>query len=275
MSKTYRIDGKQYQFNNETFRQALYKRYANGKDKLVNSSCLNLHNYLKKKYQDYDVKSFYTIKGWLNKDKRGRYPGPQQYEIVPWLAEALQVPIEDLLFEIPTNNNIKMNIVRNGRTKGMDAFGILLRVVNSYVDSCGYYYSGEDNETEAGSYWLDEIEEAKKLIQANPNSRKIDDRLMLCQELQDFVQSYAYADGLSDRFYQVNPKLKFFASPYAIIEDSMETFVKANIGFRFIPSYQEIVDRYNYFSALKIKEANEKEYFINELGEAVRKMYYD
>ena len=273
MSKNYKIGEKEYQFNNEGFRQALNKRYPN--DGSANSRCWKLHIYLNNNFQDYDVQSHYTIKGWLNKDKQGRYPGPQQYETVQLLAEALKVPIENLLFEIPTNNNAKMNIDRNEGIKGMDAFGILLRVVNSYVDSCGYYYSGEDNETEAGSYWLDEIEQAKKLIQANPDSRKIDDRLMLCQELQDFVQSYAYADGLSDRFYQVNPKLKFFASPYAIIEDSMETFVKANVGFRFIPSYQEIVDRYNYFSAFKIIEANEEEYFIKELREAVRKMYYD
>ena len=41
---------------------------------------------------------------------------------------------------------------------------MLLKVVASYKDSCGYFYHGDD-EAEADNYWLDQIEEAKKMIQ--------------------------------------------------------------------------------------------------------------
>ena len=149
---------------------------------------------------------------------------------------------------------------------------MLLKVVASYKDSCGYFYHGDDD-AEADNYWLDQIEEAKKMIQKASHSSKTGDRLAFCQEMHDFVQYYAYADGLPDHFYQVNPKLKFFASPHAIIEDSMETFVNANVTYRFIPSYQEIVERYNYFKAWEIDETNEEDYFMKELAETVQKIY--
>lgn len=41
----------------------------------------------------------------------------------------------------------------------------------------------------------------------------------------------------------------------------------------FIPSYQEIVERYNYFKAWEIDETNEEDYFMKELAETVQKIY--
>ena len=276
--RDYEINEKKYYFDHLAFIKLMDARYPHPKN-----GCTKLSELINKAGQEeYEETNMVdeggrTVYGWYHKNN-GRYNSPQKDELLYCLAKALDVDVMKLLREDPyaTIEHISHKNIEDYNTMTPDE--ILTKVIMSYTATNAYNYISEDSDEDGFDFYLSMVEDAAdKIKKSKSKDKNIKmDRLMLCDVVAGFIKSCAYADGLSEVIFEFNPNLKYFTSPYELMEESMEAFVNAGVKYLFIPSMQEIIDRSRYLEKKRAEnpDFDDETLFMYELANTVRDIYF-
>ena len=271
--KSYNVNGEKMFFDNAKFIEIMDEKYRS-----IKFGCTQVQKaickYTREKLEDELCKDdFRRVYSWYH-PQDGRFVSPNTYELVEALAAVLGVEPLSLLrknpyYIIESISNKDINECDN-----MSPVELLIKIVMSYDVTYAYNYISSVDDDNGLDYWVSQVRKARRRIELQTeDSDTIKRRLLLCDDFEKFIEANEYADGLSDRFFEVNPKLLYFTSPYELMEESMELFVKSNLNYLFIPSLKEIVERYNYFKMHKAPDCEPVKLFKIELATAVRRRY--
>lgn len=101
-------------------------------------------------------------------------------------------------------------------------------------------------------------------------------------EIHTFTKQFSHAEGLPERYFKHNPKLRYYIAAYKFLEESsMQAFAECvvNNRFRYIPTYDEIQARVDYFrykceeSKMLNLQYDEDDFFIEEVAKALRSVF--
>lgn len=283
--RDYTFNGTRVYFNTPVFRKLVQETYG---DKIQNA-CERIAEGLHERDRDFPAERWHTVYYWLNRrTDTGSYTSPNSIDTVEMLAAILSteerpVKPEDLLTPSPYTE------FRDIIDAPLEAFtaqppiyspiDMLLKAVFSYKASRAYNFIPNVDDADGLPFWTEFIAHAADRISlTTSDSAVMERRLNLCDDLSAFIHAFEYADGLPETLFQANPNLRFFTSPYMLMESSMESFVKAGsvVKYHSIPNMQDILDYKQFFSCrqAELPRCDEEELFMYELAAAVKKLYY-
>lgn len=161
----------------------------------------------------------------------------------------------------------------------------LLEIVYLYkASSCYNYVPGTTEDCDAGwDYFEKRFQDIYRTVDANlyisgETCRKVK-RIVV--EIQRFVRSFSGAEGLSERFFQANPNLRFFRTAFELQAESREAYEMAveNGLLSYVPSRREFVEKRLYFRMKQRidRDSNfhhdKDDLFMQELSWAVRLLF--
>lgn len=158
----------------------------------------------------------------------------------------------------------------------------LLEIIYLCKRSSFYNYI-PDSEEDGWEYFAHMFNEVEKELNKNLLLSQIDYKklkIIIC-EIKSFVRSFSGADGLTERYFDANPNLRFFRVAFGIQESDDELFymVAAKKMISYVPKIKDFSEKEKYFE-LKNKEnklhnyrEDEDDYFMTELAVAVRKVF--
>jgi len=105
--------------------------------------------------------------------------------------------------------------------------------------------------------------------------------LKIIEEIQMFVRSFSYAEGLPERFFDINPNLKFYRVAFTMKDEDSDAYeyAVANDMISYVPLEDEFIAREEYFSNKRRldKEKNfqhdEDDFFMAELAYTIRVLF--
>ena len=272
----YFYEGKVYHFNSEGFLELFEQIYGDDiecgvkdlKEKIADF--YNISNQNRNREDTSIGKS--RIYAW--KDGRGT---PNDIDIVKAMADAFSVDIKALIKCENDDSDDYDDISLEKEVDYSNPLNIIEKVILSYKRSYYYNYISETNDEDGKEYYGEMLSKAIRSIiwydSINPSvcSRRFE----LCKELKNFVDSYEGPDGLGKYFFDINPKLCYYCSPFKIIEESMYFFVTSGYKYLFIPSYKQILEREEYFKKMHIAfpDDDEDDLFMRELLKTVKEIY--
>ena len=274
--KTYTYNDSEYYFDNLAL-IALIKDKSPQIMYACQRLCEKMNDIGIQEYGDIMCNNLHTVYSWVY-EKNGKYTSPNNIEVVKCLAKALGVDTITLLRKDAYSAIEHINRKSIEDYDNMNAEEILTKVIMSYSATNGYFYVSKYDDEDGMEYWLKMVDMAREKIRMSGENRDIvNERLLLCDEITSFIKSYEYADGLSELIFEENPYLKFFTTPYELMDESMETFVRAKLNYLFIPSVQEIIERSKYFEKRKSEnpQFDDETIFMYELATTVRSIYYN
>ena len=168
-----------------------------------------------------------------------------------------------------------------------NVLGPLLEIIYLYKESESYnYVPGTKKDSEAGwRYFENRFREIYKSLNENLYiSQKVYLKVFrICEEIQRFVRSFSYAEGLEERFFQINPNLRFYRMAFALKRQDEEAyeFAVANGAISYIPTRWDFLKEEEYF--FKKNRLNyeynfhydEEDYFMEELAYTVRLIFFN
>ena len=161
----------------------------------------------------------------------------------------------------------------------------LLEIVYLYkMSSCYNYVPGTTEDCDAGwDYFEKRFQDIHRAIDANlyisyETCAKAERIVM---EIQRFVRSFSGAEGLSERFFQINPNLRFFRAAFELEGENREAYKMAaeNGLLSYVPPRRDFVEKRLYFRMKHRidRDSNfhhdKEDLFMQELSRAVRLLF--
>lgn len=161
----------------------------------------------------------------------------------------------------------------------------LLEIVYLYKRSECYNFVPDTHEdADAGwTYFENKFNEIYKGLNTNiwlkPNEYKKAKNIIT--EVKGFVRLFSAADGLPERYFRINPDLRFYRVAFGIQEESDKLFYQtaANNRLAYVPTIEDFADKKQYFkNCEKCSEdynfrQDEDDFFMDELAYTVRKVF--
>ena len=156
----------------------------------------------------------------------------------------------------------------------------LLDIVYQYKTSQAYNYLPRIKEDGWG-YYEDKFKEIYATLDsmADLDKETYEKTKNIITEIHSFASRCSYAEGLPERYFRLNPALRYYNVAYGILKDcSMKTFAECIVNgrFKYIPTYEELQRRETYFAEKEMgsKKLNlqydEEDYFMEEVAKALR-----
>ena len=156
----------------------------------------------------------------------------------------------------------------------------LLDIVYRYKSSQAYNYLPRTKE-DGWAYYEDKFKEIYATLDSmtDLDEETYEKTKNIITEIHSFLSRCSYTEGLPERYFRLNPALRYYIVAYGILKDcSMETFAECVVNgrFKYIPTYEEIQRRETYFAEkeMESKELNlqydEEDYFMEEVAKALR-----
>lgn len=161
-------------------------------------------------------------------------------------------------------------------------YRMIYKILSEYDCSCAYNFV-PGTEEDAFCYYDKKIDEIKgEVFVRFIHSEDIKKRLLrIINEVESFIKSYS-VPGVDARWREINPRIGYFDVVYEFIEIAPELyeeivsgkFTRENgqvVGFSFIPSKEDFIQRNAYFDRLKDMNSSknlkysEERIFRNEL----------
>ncbi|WP_373898729.1 hypothetical protein ACER0A_005365 [Haloimpatiens sp. FM7315] len=161
----------------------------------------------------------------------------------------------------------------------------LLNIIFLYKESDGYnYVPGTKDDVDAGWNYFEKkfnnIYRAldQNLYISNNTYLKV---IKIIEEIQAFVRSFSYVEGLPERYFDINPNLKFYRVGFFIKDEDPKAYKYAvtNDMISYVPLETEFITREEYFSNKRRmdKELNfkhdEDDFFMEELAYTIRLVF--
>lgn len=166
-----------------------------------------------------------------------------------------------------------------------DVLAPLLEIVYLYKDgSCYNYVPGTHEDSDAGyAYFEKRFCGIRRALDQNLyiSYMEYHKAQRIVEEVHQFVRSFSGAEGLKERFFQVNPKLRFYRVAFDLREEDAEAYMLAveNGLLAYVPSERDFRQRKDYFS-MKYKSASrmnlpydKDDFFMQELAYTLRLMF--
>lgn len=161
----------------------------------------------------------------------------------------------------------------------------LLEIVYLYkASSCYNYVPGTTEDCDAGwNYFEKRFQDIYRAVDANLyiSGETCEKVKRIVMEMQRFVRSFSGAEGLSERFFQANPNLRFFRTAFELRAESREAYETAVESglLSYVPSGRDFVKKTIYFGR-KYRMARDNnfhydkdDFFMQELSWAVRLLF--
>lgn len=156
----------------------------------------------------------------------------------------------------------------------------LLDIVYQYKSSQAYNYLPR-TKGDGWAYYEDKFKEIYATLDSmtDLDEETYEKTKNIILEIHSFASQCCYAEGLPERYFRLNPALRYYIVAYGILKDcSMKTFAECIVNgrFKYIPTYEEIQRRETYFAEKEIesKELNlqydEDDYFMEDVAKALR-----
>lgn len=161
----------------------------------------------------------------------------------------------------------------------------LLEIVYLYKRSQAYNYVPDRKEDcDAGwNYFENRFDNIYKGLNENIFLTEIEYEKAknIITEIKAFARSFSMADGLPERYFTINPNLRFYRVAFGLQESGDKIFYKvaANNMIVYVPGIKDFIKKEKYF---KDKDAcnkknnfqcDEDDIFMEELAFTVRKVF--
>ena len=188
-------------------------------------------------------------------------------ETIKILGEALCGDAYAFLIKIERENLLKMGIeVQNiYGTRDLNRIYAMMNEFVYWIAESQYYNYKPGTEEDGEEFFERKIWELRKEIDnCFWNNKEYCEKLHQLADEVEYLVCACEIPGVAERWYQVNPKLRYFDCVFQFVEEKSELYLKIQqgklrdqngfqIGFRFEPDAAEITQQKQYFKEKKEK----------------------
>lgn len=183
---------------------------------------------------------------------------------------------------IPAEN--RWNYSKSNELLIRHVLGQLLEIVYLYKESSCYNYAPGISEAHTGwDYFENRFNEIYKGLNQNLYiSHKVYLKVLrIIEEVKRFVKSYSYAEGVEERYFDINPNLRFYRIAFTMKEEDENAynFAVAHDMITYVPSKEDFIAREEYFNEKRRFDNefnfqhNDDDFFIEELAYTIRLLF--